>query len=80
MRIVDWCKSRHMKFPSLKEKLYSPASETAFSAFYFRNVTHRYMDTFPLGPVVAVQQVMKLASRFGCLCSNSCFGLFVVVL
>ena len=32
--------------------------QSTFSAFYLRDVTHRHLDTFPIGPVVEAQQVM----------------------
>ena len=33
-------------------------SQSTFSTFYLRNVTHRHMDTFSIGPVVVAQEVM----------------------
>ena len=33
-------------------------SQTTFTAYYFRDVTHRSRDTFSIGRVVAAQQVM----------------------
>ena len=39
------------------------ARQTTFTSFYLRDVTHRSLDTFSLGPVVAAQQV--LAPRTG---------------
>ena len=32
--------------------------QTTFTSFYLRDVTHRFLDTFSLGPVVAAQQVL----------------------
>ena len=32
------------------------SSQSTFSAFYLRDVTHRHMDTFSIGPLVAAQQ------------------------
>ena len=32
--------------------------QSIFSAFYLRDVTHRHLDTFSFGPVLAAQQVM----------------------
>ena len=32
--------------------------QTTFTSFYLRDVTHRSLDTFSLGPVVAAQQVL----------------------
>ena len=34
------------------------ARQTTFTSFYLRDVTHRSLDTFSLGPVVAAQQVL----------------------
>ena len=34
------------------------SSQLTFSSFYLRDVIHRYLDTFSIGPVVAVQQVL----------------------
>ena len=34
------------------------SSRSTFSAFYLRDVTHRHLDTFSIGSVVAAQQVM----------------------
>ena len=33
-------------------------SQRIFSSFYHKDVTHRHMDTFSMGPVVAAQQVV----------------------
>ena len=32
--------------------------QTTFTSFYLRDVTHRFLDTFSLGPVVAAQRVL----------------------
>ena len=37
--------------------------QTTFTSFYLRDVTHRSLDTFSLGPVVAAQQVLAPTSR-----------------
>ena len=37
--------------------------QTTFTSFYLRDVTHRSLDTFSLGPVVAAQQVLRPANR-----------------
>ena len=34
------------------------SNQTTFTSFYLRDVTHRFLDTFSLGPVVAAQQVL----------------------
>ena len=34
------------------------SSQSTFSAFYLRDVTHRHLDTFSIGPEVAAQQVV----------------------
>ena len=34
------------------------SAQSTFSAFYLRDVLHRYLDTFSIGSVVAAQQVM----------------------
>ena len=39
------------------------ARQTTFTSFYLRDVTHRYLDTFSLGPVVAAQQVLQPTNR-----------------
>ena len=52
-------------FPSLQEELCSPVSfESRYMVlpddlfcFYLRDVTHRYMDTFSIGPVLGAQEV-----------------------
>ena len=36
--------------------------QTTFTSFYLRDVTHRSLDTFSLGPVVAAQQVLRPAT------------------
>ena len=40
----------------LKARTWS--THSTFSAFYLRDVTHRHLDTFNIGPVVAAQQVV----------------------
>ena len=54
-------------------------SQTTFSAFYLRNVTYRYMDTFSVAPVVVAQEVMRLIFSFGHLFGNSSPGCFAAV-
>ena len=39
------------------------ASRSTFTSFYFKDVTHKSMDTFSIGPVVAAQEVMWLQAR-----------------
>ena len=34
------------------------SSQSTFSVFYLWDVTHRHMDTFSVGPVVAAQEVV----------------------
>ena len=34
------------------------SAQSAFSSFCLRDVTHRHLDTFSIGPVVAAQQVV----------------------
>ena len=34
------------------------SAQSAFSTTYLRDVTHRHLDTFSIGPVVAAQQVV----------------------
>ena len=38
-------------------------SQTTFSSLYIRDVTHRSLDTFSVGPVVAAQQVVKFWNK-----------------
>ena len=33
-------------------------SMTTFASFYLRDVTHRYLDTFSLGPIVSALRVV----------------------
>ena len=39
----------------LRTRMYKP--QTMFSLFYHKDVTHRTMDAFFIGPVVAAQQI-----------------------
>ena len=41
------------------------SAQSTFSAFYLRDVTHRHLDTFSIGPVVAAQQVMSPTNASG---------------
>ena len=34
-------------------------SMSTFASFYLRDVTHRYLDTFSLGPVVSALRVIE---------------------
>ena len=34
------------------------SAQSTFSFFYPRDVTNRHLDTFSIGPVIAVQQVV----------------------
>ena len=61
----------------LKARTWS--SQLNFSAFYLRNVTHRYLDTFSIGTVVAAQQVVQLTNPCGSSVITTCSGLYVVV-
>ena len=38
-----------------------------------------FMDTFSIGPVVALQDTEQLANPYGYQCSNSCPGHFIEV-
>ena len=46
------------------------SSQTTSSAFYLRDVTHGFIGTFFIGPVVAAQEVVQLTSRFSHSCSS----------
>ena len=39
-------------------KAVTQSSQTTSSTFYLRDVTHRFVDMFSIGPVVAAQEVM----------------------
>ena len=39
-------------------KVWTWSAQSTFSSFYLRDVTHRHLDTFSIGPVVAAQQVV----------------------
>ena len=32
---------------------------TTFASFYLRDVTHKYLDTFSLGPIVAALSIVN---------------------
>ena len=49
----------------LKAGTWSSQGSQLTSAFYPRDVTHRHLDTFSIGPAVAAQQIMLPAKPFG---------------
>ena len=51
------------------------SAQSTLSSFYLRDVTHRHLDTFSIGPVVAAQQVMYPASPFSTGVVTLCIGL-----
>ena len=41
------------------------SAQSTFSSFYLRDVIHRHLDRFSIGPMVAAQQVVQPANPFG---------------